>query len=211
MPRYELIRYTAAPGRLGSMTNAYRETVLPRLAECRLRLSAAWTCEFGVLNRLLTLCQQGDGDGDSDNDSDAAARDAPAAFDGKGGHIGQIAEERTSMRLRRTLNTAMPCGVVEFRTYSIEAGQTETYLAKMLASLHYRERHSPNIGVFTTTHGDVDRVLHFWGYPDIADRMRARSAAYQDPDWAAYIATVYPYLRKMESQILLPTAFSPLK
>ena len=81
----------------------------------------------------------------------------------------------------------------------------------MLAALPFRERYSRNIGVQTPMDGDVDQVLHLWGYADISDRMRARTGAFADEDWRRYIATIYPLMRRMNSQVLLPTRFSPLK
>ena len=124
---------------------------------------------------------------------------------------GAIGFERRTLRPERPLFTQGPARVVEFRTYGTAPGRRGGYLAKMLPALPIRERHSRNIGVWTPVGEGADEVLHCWGYEDLADRMRARSAAMADEDWRAYLATVYPDLRRMRSEILLPTAYSPLR
>jgi hypothetical protein len=81
----------------------------------------------------------------------------------------------------------------------------------MLPALAWRERHSPNIGVWVPCTGNLDEVIHLWGYEDLAHRMRARAASFEDPDWTAYLPTVYPMLTRMQSEIMIPTSFSPLQ
>ena len=192
---YELDIYNAAPGALPGLVKEFGDHIA-RIAAGGRTLVAAWTCEFGVLNRLLTLCR-------------TTSTAAPTAFEHRA--PGQVGFHRRKLRAERALFTQGAAHVVEFRTYSVLAGSRSLYLAKMLPALAIRERHSRNIGVWTPLGEDGDQVLHCWGYEDVADRMRARSAALADEDWRAYVATVYPYLCRMESEILLPTPYSPLR
>jgi len=191
---FELDVYRAAPGALPGLVATFGAGEAG-VADGR-SLVAAWTCEFGLLNRLLTLSRISPGAA-----STTRAPELP----------GQVEFQRRVLRLERPLFTDVAAHVVEFRTYSIAAGDRDTYLQKMLPALPIRERHSRNIGVWTPVDEDPDQVLHFWAYEDVADRMRARTAAFADADWKAYIATVYPHLRRMTSEILLPTACSPLR
>jgi len=192
---YELDAYCAAPGGLPALVARFGDKVADIAAGGR-TLVAAWTCEFGLLNRLLTLCRR-----------------APEAASGVGGSEleGAVGFERRLLRLERPLFAEGAARVVEFRTYTTAPGRRDGYLGKMLPALPIRERHSRNIGVWTPVGEGAEEVLHCWGYEDVADRMRARSSAMADDDWRAYLATVYPDLRQMRSEILLPTAYSPLR
>lgn len=191
---YELCTYTAAPGRMEDLTRAYAEWRASAAAAGR-SLTGAWTCEFGDLNRLLTLCAL------------ASPGSPPANLEA----AGQVAYERRLLELVRPLQLEGPAAVVEFRTYSVRSGQRRAYLDLMLPALPIRERYSRNIGVWAPLSGDLDQVVHLWGYADLGARMQARNAAFADPDWGRYIATVYPLLARMNSQVLVPTAFSPLR
>lgn len=195
-PLYEFATYVAAPGQLPQVGARYASEVLPGLGSCGRHLAGAWTTELGPLSRLVTLCAV-----------------APGAIHVPPGDeaFGQVTSQRRLCRLMRPLSTDMPCGVVEFRTYTAAPGQQPSYLDRMLAHLHLRERHSRNIGVWSPVGGRLDQVLHLWGYTDIQHRMQVRAAALADPAWRGYLTTVYPMLAEMESTVLIPTTFSPLR
>lgn len=104
--------------------------------------------------------------------------------------------------------------IYEVRTYTAAVGKTNEWLAfyeknglpvqqRMLGKL---------IGFFTSELGTLNRIVHIWQYESLADREARRGALAKDPDWQAYLKNSPPgLLLTQESQILLPTAFSPLK
>jgi len=50
-----------------------------------------------------------------------------------------------------------------------------------------------------------------WGYADLNERERKRKELGADPGWQAYIGKVRPLIVRQESQILIPTPFSPIR
>jgi hypothetical protein len=66
-------------------------------------------------------------------------------------------------------------------------------------------------GFFTAETGELNTVVHIWAYQDLADRDRRRSAMWSDPRWLVYTDKVLPWIVRMETRILQPTAFSPMR
>ena len=69
------------------------------------------------------------------------------------------------------------------------------------------------LGWYTTVEGELNRVVHMWGYDSQGDREARRKAMAGDPSWGAYLAAVAKadVLVNMENRILAPTAFSPVQ
>ena len=67
------------------------------------------------------------------------------------------------------------------------------------------------IGFFQTDVGELNQIVHLWGYDSFAERERRRAALYQDKDWLAYLTKARPLFLRMENRILVPAPFSPLK
>ncbi|MBC7431215.1 MAG: NIPSNAP family protein [Rubritepida sp.] len=65
------------------------------------------------------------------------------------------------------------------------------------------------LGWHTTVEGQLNRVVHMWGYSDQGDRERRRAAMAADPAWAAYLqaAADSDLLLDMENRILKRTSF----
>ncbi len=65
------------------------------------------------------------------------------------------------------------------------------------------------LGWYTTVEGELNTVVHIWGYQDQADRERRRNAMAADPAWGEYLkeAGSRGLLVKMENRIVRPTAF----
>ena len=69
------------------------------------------------------------------------------------------------------------------------------------------------LGWYTTVEGELNRVVHMWGYDSQGDREARRKAMAADPAWGAYLAAAAQadVLVNMENRILAPTAFSPVQ
>ena len=50
-----------------------------------------------------------------------------------------------------------------------------------------------------------------WNYPDLNTRMATRAALFKDPDWLAFVGKGPSSIVEMQSTLLLPTSFSPMK
>lgn len=65
------------------------------------------------------------------------------------------------------------------------------------------------LGWYTTVEGELNTVVHVWGYADQGDRERRRNAMAADPGWGEYLkeAGSRSLLIKMENRIVRPTGF----
>jgi len=50
-----------------------------------------------------------------------------------------------------------------------------------------------------------------WVYRDLNDRAAARAKMAQEPEWQAFLAKAMPLLANMQSIVLIPAAFSPMR
>ncbi len=101
--------------------------------------------------------------------------------------------------------------IVEMRTYTLRAGEMANYLKLYEAEgLAAQTRILGRLlGYYSSETGDLNQLIHLWGYEDFTDRQRRRAALYDDPDWLAYVPKIFPLIISQESRILSPTRFSP--
>jgi hypothetical protein len=50
-----------------------------------------------------------------------------------------------------------------------------------------------------------------WGYDSLAEREKRRKALFEDKDWLEYLAQSPDIVVAMESRILVPAPFSPIR
>lgn len=69
------------------------------------------------------------------------------------------------------------------------------------------------IGFFATEIGDISQIVHIWAYESLDDRLERRDRMAADSRWREFGRKVkaLDILLSMESRILRPTEFSPLK
>jgi len=101
--------------------------------------------------------------------------------------------------------------IYEMRTYQVQPGQASAFL-KMYQSegLPIIGRYARLIGCWTKESGVLNSVVFLWAYEDLGHRASQRGKLAQDPQWAAFVPSMLPYLVHQESVFLAPAAFSPL-
>ncbi len=103
--------------------------------------------------------------------------------------------------------------IVEQRDYTIVTGKLAEFVkrteetgikiqAPILGNL---------LGWFTSEIGELNHVVHMWGYDDYGERERRRTALYSDAAWLAYLPSVMPLIDVMRTRILIPSSFSPIR
>ena len=101
--------------------------------------------------------------------------------------------------------------IVEQRIYTIKPGLVPRYLelyeaegfavqARILGQL---------VGYYSAEVGELNQIVHMWGYADMNERTRRRAELYADPEWKAVVPKLFDMIEKMENRILIPTSFSP--
>ena len=103
--------------------------------------------------------------------------------------------------------------IVDMRTYTLHPGRLGAYL-KLYESEGWsiqRGHLGDPLGYYFVDIGLLNRVVHLWGYPDIAERERRRAAMLSDPAWNAYRAKSVLFFQHQENRVLKPTPFWPMK
>jgi len=106
---------------------------------------------------------------------------------------------------------AVEGGIYELRIYRTLPGMAGRWAELLKSYLPVRERYSPIVGLWVGEAPQPNEGVHMWHYADLNARMKARAAASADPQWQKFLAEDTPVLDEMQSIILLPTAFSPMK
>ena len=105
--------------------------------------------------------------------------------------------------------------IVDHRTYELQPGRLRDFLALYeKEGLPVQKKHLGNlVGFFTTEVGNVNEIVHIWGYEDLADRAKRRAAMAADPAWQAYLkqSAEAGYLIRQENQIITPAPFAPIR
>src|SRR3546814_17808192 len=103
--------------------------------------------------------------------------------------------------------------IIEQRTYTVKPGAVPAYLyVYVREALEVQKHHLPHmVGYFSTDIGPLNQLVHMWGYADLIERARCRTALYTDPAWQVAVKKLLELIETMENKILVPTAFSPIK
>jgi hypothetical protein len=103
--------------------------------------------------------------------------------------------------------------IVEERTYTLKPGTVHVYYADYNPrGLAIQTRILGNlIGYFHTEIGELNKVVHLWGYDSLAEREKRRIALFEDQDWLDYLKDSPDIVVAMESRILVPAPFSPIR
>lgn len=103
--------------------------------------------------------------------------------------------------------------IVEERCYTLKPGTVHLYYHDYSPlGLKIQTRILGNlIGYFHTEIGQLNKVVHLWGYDSLAERERRRALLAADQEWLDYLKQSPDIVVDMESRILVPAPFSPIK
>jgi hypothetical protein len=102
--------------------------------------------------------------------------------------------------------------IVEKRTYTLYPGKMAEFLALYEAEgLKLHTRYLPMLGYFVSDIGTLNQVITMWGYESMQQRDELRAQLYADAAWIAFGPKTTPFIQTMETMILRPTSFSPIR
>lgn len=101
----------------------------------------------------------------------------------------------------------------EIRTYRIKTGAVPAYLKLVEEEGIALQKHHLGqlVGYFFSEIGPLNQIVHIWAYPSLDERETRRQRLADDPAWQAFAPKIQALLETMESRIMKPTSFSPLK
>jgi hypothetical protein len=103
--------------------------------------------------------------------------------------------------------------IYEERTYRLKTGRVPEYLRHVeQEGIAIQRGHLGQlVGYFSTDIGPLNQIVHIWAFESLDDRARRRAALWQDPAWQAFLPKIQALIETMESKILKPAPFSPLR
>ena len=103
--------------------------------------------------------------------------------------------------------------IIEMRTYLLKPTTLKKFLD--IYNNEIRETHvailGNQIGFFYTELGELNKVVHLYGYDSYEDRDKRRAILVKNKGFNNYLAKVENLIVHMKNEILLPTEFSKIK
>lgn len=102
-------------------------------------------------------------------------------------------------------------GIFELRTYDLQAGRLLEWEQHWKKGIECRRQVMEPCGAWFTQLGTLNRVHHLWQFGDLEHRKLSREKCWELPGWAETTHETVKLVNHMESNIMVPLPFSPLK
>lgn len=151
---------------------------------------AAWTIEYGALNRVVTLWERRNGD--------CLTSGAPSES------IDWLSPSRLGWRLEPKIALRpelLAAPFIDLRMYCIKPGCKDEILAAFVENLPAREQYSKCAGMWAARERSRDLMVHLWPYESFDERITVRKKTFKDPVWLEYLmkaANAFEYLQALQ-------------
>ncbi|KAG9295417.1 hypothetical protein G9A89_013446 [Geosiphon pyriformis] len=102
-------------------------------------------------------------------------------------------------------------GIYELRTYELKPGRLLEWETNWIKGLECRRQFCEPVGAWFSQLGALNVVHHMWNYPDLETRKTTREQAWEVDGWAETVYKTVRLVDRMETAILIPLPFSPLR
>ncbi|KAA1468080.1 NIPSNAP-domain-containing protein [Dentipellis sp. KUC8613] len=102
-------------------------------------------------------------------------------------------------------------GIFELRTYQLKPGKLLEWEHTWRRGIEARRKFVEPVGAWFSQAGRLHQVHHLWQYKDLHTRKEMREQAWQLDGWADTVGKTSQLAKYMDSIVLLPLPFSPLK
>lgn len=186
--------------------------VMPKLADAiaanskRGKLIGCFSCDFGVLNRIAVLSEY--------SDAKALAEDRAASMESgdRFGFAAQLASfERTAyapLSFSEPIKPGKYGPFYEIRTYGIAPGGLQPTSEAWAKGIGRRNELSKLLAIMGSMDTVPQRMLHIWPYESLDHRAATRARASKEGIWPPPGGS--DHLLSLQSELFMPTAFSPL-
>ena len=103
--------------------------------------------------------------------------------------------------------------IIEMRTYILKPATLKKFLN--IYNNDIRETHvsilGNQIGFFYTEFGELNKVVHLYGYDSYKDREKRREILSKNKEFISYLDKVKDIILHMKNEVLIPTAFSKIR
>jgi hypothetical protein len=209
---FELRTYTMHNGKLNEYLHAARTIGRPARGQDYGTVHGYWTSEFGTLNQIWHLW--------SYDSLDERARLRSALSQNERWTKEYVPTIRPLL-MRQDIRFLHPVygpnkpaqegGFYELRMYRMHPGRAAGWAQAFKGVMPVREKYSKNVGIWLGEAPQPNEVLHMWHYPSFEARAKARAAAFQDPEWLAFVGKNGDAIVEMNNVLLTPTDYSPMR
>ncbi|MCH8074877.1 MAG: NIPSNAP family protein [SAR324 cluster bacterium] len=100
--------------------------------------------------------------------------------------------------------------IVDYRAYTFKPGTVPIFLEMFeKEGLEVQKRILGNfLGIYRTEVGNVNEVIHMWGYENMAERERRRALLFQDAGFLDYVKRVREMITAQDVRILVAVPIS---
>ncbi|KAF8477556.1 hypothetical protein BDZ91DRAFT_769602 [Kalaharituber pfeilii] len=102
-------------------------------------------------------------------------------------------------------------GIFELRTYTLHPGNLLEWETHWRRGLEARKNVMEGVGAWFTQVGSLNMVHHLWQFGDLRDRQLAREASWSKKGWSETVHKTVSLIGKMQSRILVPLPWSPVR
>ena len=103
--------------------------------------------------------------------------------------------------------------IIEMRTYILKPATLKKFLN--IYNNDIRETHvsilGNQIGFFYTEFGELNKVVHLYGYDSYIDREKRREILSKNKEFISYLDKVKDIILHMKNEVLIPTEFSKIR
>ena len=103
--------------------------------------------------------------------------------------------------------------IYDFRVYTLNPGATPDYMDGVRElGLPIRQRHGVTLsGWYHSDIGDLNQVVHIWGFKDLKHMKEAKAAVYADPDWTGkYVPRNRGLIQAQKTYLMNAPSFAPI-
>ena len=171
-----------------------------------------WTSEHGTLNQIFHLWEYED----LNQRAEIRARlgQNPTWVKEYSSQVQPLIRQQYVRLMHPILPFKAPSGeghVYEFRNYKAAVGKAAPWAKAFAEIMPVREKYSQNVCAWTVESPEPNEVCHLWCYPSLNERLAIRAKVAADPEWQGFLGKVAGMLVEMQSTVLIPAPFSPLK
>lgn len=192
-------------------------SVYPKLSadpEVPAQLIGSWRTVIGDMDRFVHIWQY-DGYPGFHNAHVVTHQQTP--------YLEYLNELRSCLRSRHTSiiqefgfwgGTARPHelgGIFELRNYRLKPGKLADWESQWKKGIEVRRKVMEPVGAWFSQIGPLNHVYHLWQFVDLEQRKIARQKSWELEGWAETTHNTVQLIDKMESTIMVPLPFSPLK
>lgn len=209
---HELRVYTLWPGKVPEFLKLAGERAMTIRGNDYGTCRGYWFSEFGTLNQIYHLWEY----------EDLNARAALRAKLGENKtwrteyvqHVQPLVRHQLVRLMHPRLPFKAPEGeghVYEYRNYRLKTGKAAEWMKNFQEIMPTREKYSPNVCAWVAEAPEPNEVSHLWVYPDVNTRLEIRAKVAADPEWGKFLPKSGPLMNEMNSTLLIPAPFSPLR